>query len=59
MTEDQIERKCERLMDHLDRVFMSGSISQEDYNKAVCDLNNWADRQYSWGAALARAARRT
>lgn len=46
MTEDQIERRVERMMNHLDRVFLNGDISQSDYNKAVKDLSHWADSQY-------------
>ncbi len=43
MTEDQIERRVERMMDHLDRVFLAGGIDQKTYDAGVKDLNDWAD----------------
>jgi len=46
MTEDQIERRVERMMDHLDRVFLNGDLSQVEYDKAVAELSRWADCQY-------------
>jgi hypothetical protein len=42
MTEDQIERRVEKMMDHLDRVFMAGGMSQESYDQAVRSLDEWA-----------------
>jgi hypothetical protein len=45
LTEDQIERRVERMMDHLDRVFLAGSIDQKTYDAGVKDLNEWADRK--------------
>lgn len=45
MTEDQIERRIERFVDHLDRVYLAGQISREDYDKAMRDLAAWADAQ--------------
>jgi predicted RNA-binding protein associated with RNAse of E/G family len=46
MTEEAIERRVERMMDHLDRVLMSGQITQDNYDKAVQELNQWAEAQY-------------
>ena len=45
LTEDQIERRVERLMDHLDRVFLAGLIDQQSYDAGVKDLDDWADRK--------------
>jgi hypothetical protein len=59
MTEDQIERRVEKMVDHLDRIFMAGLIDQASYDSQMADLQRWADRQYSWSAAEQRAARRT
>jgi hypothetical protein len=42
MTEEQIERKVERMIDHLDHLLLSGAISQKDYDITVKDLNIWA-----------------
>jgi hypothetical protein len=47
MTEDQIERRVERMMDHLDRVFLTGQMTQADYDAAVKDLNAWAERKFA------------
>jgi hypothetical protein len=46
MTEDQIERRVERIMDTLDARLMSGSLSQSDYDQEVKRLRAWAERQY-------------
>ena len=46
MTEDQIERRVERFIDHLDRVFLAGEISQDDYDKAIRDVAAWAEAKY-------------
>lgn len=43
MTEDQIERRAERMMDHLDRLLLAGTMSQDDYDKAVAELNQWVE----------------
>jgi hypothetical protein len=42
MTEDQIERRVERMMDHLDRLLLAGQMPQQDYDAAVKDLDAWA-----------------
>jgi hypothetical protein len=46
MTEEQIERTCEREMNRLDRELMSNSISQEEYDHEVMLLDKWAQEQY-------------
>ena len=46
MTPDQIERRVERMMDHLDRVFLNGDMTRKNYDLAVADLNSWAEAQY-------------
>lgn len=51
MTEDAIERRAERHMDHLDRLFLSGAIDQETYDKGIREINERAEVQY---AAMAR-----
>jgi cob(I)alamin adenosyltransferase len=45
MTEDQIERRVEKMMDHLDRVFLAGGMSQDSYDQAVRSLDQWAERK--------------
>jgi hypothetical protein len=46
MTEDQIERRVERVMDALDARLMSGKLSQADYDWEVVSLDKWASQQY-------------
>jgi hypothetical protein len=46
MTEDQIERQVERMMDSLDRQLLSFSITQEEYDTEVKEINAWAEDQY-------------
>jgi hypothetical protein len=41
-SEDRIERHVERMTDHLDRVFLSGQISQKQYDDGVRELDAWA-----------------
>lgn len=47
MTEEQIERKVERLIDHLDRVFLAGGMTQDNYDKAIRDIRDWAETKSS------------
>lgn len=46
MTEDQIERKVERYIDHLDRVFLNGDMTQDNYDKAIREIHEWAETKY-------------
>lgn len=46
LTEDQIESRVERYMDHIDRLFMSRTIDQKTYDSAVKDLHQWAEAKY-------------
>jgi uncharacterized membrane protein len=45
MTEDEIEIKAEKMMDRLDKSFMAGKISEEEYRKSVRDIDNWVRSQ--------------
>lgn len=47
MTEDQIERLYERAMDNLDRSLMTNQIDQNQYDKEVLALNEWAEEMYN------------
>lgn len=51
MTEDAIERRVERHIDIVDRLFMAGTIDQETYDKLMREINDRAETQY---AAMAR-----
>ena len=46
LTERQIERIVEREMDKLDRQFMNGKLSREQYEYEVFILDKWASQQY-------------
>ena len=43
MTDEQIERRVEKMVDHLDRVFLASDMSQADYDKAMADAHKWAE----------------
>ena len=45
MTENDIEIKAEKMMDHLDRSFVAGKVTTDEYRKAVEDINNWVNDQ--------------
>ena len=42
MTEDQIERCVESRMDSFDHMFMSGRLSQAEYDAKVKELDAWS-----------------
>lgn len=42
MTEHEVECIVERKIDRLDRRYMQGEISEEDYRKAVEAIDQWA-----------------
>lgn len=46
LTEDQIERRVERMVDHADRCLMTHAINQDTYNKIMEDLAEWANARY-------------
>lgn len=46
LSEDQIEQRVERMMDHLDRLLICNQMPPDDYSKAVADLHDWAEQQY-------------
>jgi hypothetical protein len=47
MTEDQIERRVETRMNALDRKLLMGVLTQDDYDLAVKQLDQWAQAEYS------------
>lgn len=46
MTESQIELQVEMKMNSLDRQLMSGSLSEDQYDREVRKLDKWAEREY-------------
>ena len=45
LTEYQIEQIVERTMNRLDRQFLAGTISQQEYDHEVHILDKWAYQQ--------------
>jgi len=45
LTEDQIEQHVERAMNRLDRQFLAGTITQQEYDHEVHILDKWAYQQ--------------
>ena len=48
MTEAQIERRAERMMDELDRTYLSQNynMTAAEYNRRVKAINDWCEQQY-------------
>lgn len=46
MSESEIELRVERMFDRLDAAFMSGAMSQEEYDIAVESINKMAEEMY-------------
>lgn len=51
LTEDQIERRVSSTIDRIDARFMSGKLTQEEYDDRMRDIHRWAEAQYE---AMAR-----
>jgi hypothetical protein len=45
MTEDQIERAVERLIDSLDQQFLTSNMTQAAYDAAMREIDQWAEQQ--------------
>lgn len=45
MTEDQIERRVEKMIDHLDACYLRGSMTKKNYDAAIKELHQWAEGQ--------------
>ena len=46
MTEDQIEIATEKLYDKLDKEYMRGQITREEYEKECKYVERWAEEKY-------------
>jgi len=49
MTEDQIERCVESMVNRLDARFLASDMSQSEYDKEMRHIDQWATQQY-WTA---------
>lgn len=45
LTEDEIERRAERIMNVIDRSYMRGEITAEMYDMLVKDIDQWVQEQ--------------
>jgi uncharacterized membrane protein len=45
-TEELIERAVERKIDSLDRRYMKGEITNEEYKNMTNEIYKWCDEQY-------------
>lgn len=48
MTEEQIERRVETMTNALDRQLLSGVLTQTDYDAAIRELDQLAERARGW-----------
>jgi hypothetical protein len=46
LTEEQIERRVERLTDRWDSQLMAGHISQKQYDEEMRHVAKWAEQEY-------------
>lgn len=47
MSESQIEMLVERKIDQLDLAYLSGKLSDEEYQSKIEEIYEWADSHYS------------
>jgi hypothetical protein len=45
MIEQQLEARIERMIDRLDKDFMSGLITEEEYDEQFVAIQSWAAEQ--------------
>lgn len=45
MTEDQIERVVERRIDAIDKRYLAGEWTEEEYREKIREVDEWAKRQ--------------
>lgn len=53
MTEDQIERRVERMVDSLDKQYLSTGMTADSYKQRTKQIDDWAWMQ-AYEARLAR-----
>lgn len=49
MTEDEIERVVERMIDAADKRLLNGLITQDEYDREIFKIDEWATREYKKG----------
>jgi len=58
MTLDQIEREVQHRVDAINCQYMGGKMTDEEYASLMRNIHGWAELEYRWSEAQARAARR-
>jgi len=48
LTEAEIEYRVEKMIDDLDTNLMMNSITQEEYDREVSKVDQWASQQYRY-----------
>ena len=46
LSEDQIERRIETMFNALDKVFLAGHLTNEQYHEETKAIDAWAEMQY-------------
>lgn len=44
MTQDQIDARVEKMLDHLEALLLAGTMSPKDYAANVADLHRWEEQ---------------
>jgi hypothetical protein len=47
VTDETIDERVERMLDHLDHLRRAGQIGQREYDAALADLYKWAQQKRS------------
>jgi hypothetical protein len=45
VTEQEIERRMDRMLDHLERLLLNRDMSEDDYHAAILDLIEWEEAE--------------
>jgi hypothetical protein len=43
MTEQEIDQRVDRMLDHLERLLLNGDMSEDDYHAAIMELVEWEE----------------
>jgi hypothetical protein len=43
MTEQEIDERVDRMLDHLERLLLNGDMSEDDYHAAIMELVEWEE----------------
>jgi hypothetical protein len=43
VTEQEIDQRVDRMLDHLERLLLNGDMSEDDYHAAIMELVEWEE----------------